>query len=51
MLEQALRGVAIGEKKSCGSRSERAVRTAGLFYSPIESARLARECSGARERQ
>ena len=39
-VERALRGVAIGRKNHYGSRSERGTRTAALFYSLIESAKL-----------
>jgi transposase len=38
--ERALRGVAVGRKNHCGSRSERGTRVAALFYSLIESAKL-----------
>ena len=41
-VEQAVRGVAVGRKNHYGSRSERGTRTAALFYSPIESAKLCR---------
>ncbi len=41
-VERALRGVAVGRKNHYGSRSERGTRTAALFYSLIESAKLAR---------
>ncbi len=34
------RGVAVGRKNHYGSRSERGTRTAALFYSLIESAKL-----------
>ena len=37
---RALRGVAVGRKNHYGSRSERGTRTAALFYSLIESAKL-----------
>ncbi len=40
-VERALRGVAAGRKNHCGSRSERGTRVAALFYSLIESAKLA----------
>ncbi len=39
-VERALRGVAVGRKNHHGSRSERGTRTAALFYSLIESAKL-----------
>ncbi len=39
-VERALRGVAVGRKNHYGSRSERGTRTAALFYSLIESAKL-----------
>jgi transposase len=39
-VERALRGVAVGRKNHCGSRSERGTRVAALFYSLIESAKL-----------
>jgi hypothetical protein len=35
------RGVAVGRKNHYGSRSERGTRVAALFYSLIESAKLA----------
>jgi hypothetical protein len=35
------RGVAVGQKNHYGSRSERGTRVAALFYSLIESAKLA----------
>ncbi len=41
-VERALRGVALGRKNHYGSRSERGTRTAALFYSLIESAKLCR---------
>ena len=41
-VERALRGVAVGRKNHYGSRSERGTRVAALFYSLIESAKLAR---------
>ncbi len=41
-VERALRGVAAGRKNHCGSRSERGTRVAALFYSLIESAKIAR---------
>ena len=41
-VERALRGVAVGRKNHYGSRSERGTRTAALFYSLIESAKLCR---------
>ena len=40
-VERALRGVAVGRKNHYGSRSERSTRVAALFYSLIESAKLA----------
>jgi transposase len=40
-VERALRGVAIGGKNHYGSRSERGTRVAALFYSLVESAKLA----------
>jgi transposase len=40
-LERTLRGVAVGRKNHYGSRSERGTRVAALFYSLIESAKLA----------
>ncbi len=40
-VERALRGVAVGRKNHYGSRSERGTRVAALFYSLIESAKLA----------
>ena len=39
--ERALRGVVIGRKNHYGSRSERGTKVAALFYSLIESAKLA----------
>jgi hypothetical protein len=39
--ERALRGVVLGRKNHYGSRSERGTAVAALFYSLIESARLA----------
>jgi transposase len=39
--ERALRGVAVGRKNHYGSRSIRGTRTAAIFYSLIESAKLA----------
>ena len=39
--ERALRGVVIGRKNHYGSRSERGTEVAALFYSLIESAKLA----------
>ncbi len=39
-VERALRGVAVGRKNHYGSRSERGTRTAALFYSLIDSAKL-----------
>ncbi len=39
-VERALRGVALGRKNHYGSRPERGTRTAALFYSLIESAKL-----------
>jgi transposase len=39
--ERALRGVVIGRKNHFGSRSERGTEVAALFYSLIESAKLA----------
>jgi transposase len=39
--ERALRGVVIGRKNHFGSRSERRTEVAALFYSLIESAKLA----------
>jgi hypothetical protein len=38
---RALRGVAVVRKNHYGSRSERGTRVAALFYSLIESAKLA----------
>ncbi len=40
-MERALRGVAVGRKNHYGSRSEQGTRVAALFYSLIESAKLA----------
>jgi hypothetical protein len=40
-VERALRGVAVGRKNHYGSRSEPGTRVAALFYSLIESAKLA----------
>ncbi len=40
-VERALRGVAVGQKNHYGSGSERGTRVAALFYSLIESAKLA----------
>ncbi len=40
-VERALRGIAVGRKNHYGSRSERGTRVAALFYSLIESAKLA----------
>jgi transposase len=39
--ERALRGVVVGRKNHYGSRSERGTEVAALFYSVIESAKLA----------
>src|SRR4029078_11002276 len=39
--ERALRGVVIGRKNHYGSRSQRGTEVAALFYSLIESAKLA----------
>lgn len=39
--ERALRGVVVGRKNHYGSRSERGTQVAALFYSLIESAKLA----------
>jgi transposase len=39
--ERGLRGVAVGRKNHYGSRSIRGTRTAAVFYSLIESAKLA----------
>lgn len=39
--ERALRGVVLGRKNHYGSRSERGTQVAALFYSLIESAKLA----------
>jgi len=39
--ERALRGVVVGRKNHYGSRSERGTEVASLFYSLIESAKLA----------
>jgi transposase len=39
--ERALRGVVLGRKNHYGSRSERGTEVAALFYSLIESAKLA----------
>lgn len=41
-VERGLRAVAIGRKNHYGSRSERGTRVAALFYTLIESAKLAR---------
>jgi transposase len=41
-VDRALCGVAVGRKNHYGSRSERGTRTAALFYSLIESAKLCR---------
>jgi transposase len=40
-VERALCGVAVGRKNHYGSRSEQGTRVAALFYSLIESAKLA----------
>jgi hypothetical protein len=40
-LHSDLRGVTVGRKNHRGSRSERGTRPAALFYSLIESAKLA----------
>ena len=40
-VERALRGVVLGRKNHYGSRSERGTEVAALFYSLIESAKLA----------
>ncbi len=40
-VQRALRGVAVVKKTHYGSRSERGTRVAALFYSLIESAKLA----------
>src|SRR5437870_1269121 len=40
-VERGLRAVAIGRKNNCWSRSERGTRAAALFYTLIESAKLA----------
>jgi transposase len=39
--ERALRGVVVGRKNHCGSRSRRGTEVAALLYSLIESAKLA----------
>lgn len=39
--ERAMRGVVVGRKNHYGSRSERGTEVAALFYSLIESAKLA----------
>ena len=39
--ERCLRGVVIGRKNHYGSRSQRGTEVAALFYSLIESAKLA----------
>ncbi len=39
--ERCLRGVVIGRKNHYGSRSERGTQVAALFYTLIESAKLA----------
>ena len=39
-VERAVRGGAVGRRKHDASRSERGTRTAALFYSLIESAKL-----------
>ena len=39
--ERALRGVVLGRKNHYGSRSERGTEVAALFYSLVESAKLA----------
>jgi transposase len=39
--ERALRGVVVGRKNHYGSRSRRGTEVAALFYSLIESAKLA----------
>ena len=39
--ERALRGIALGRKNHYGSRSERGTRVAALFYTLLESAKLA----------
>jgi transposase len=39
--ERALRGLALGRKNHYGSRSERGTRVAAVFYSLLESAKLA----------
>lgn len=41
VVERGLRAVAIGRKNHYGSRSERGTRVAALFYTLIESAKLA----------
>jgi transposase len=41
-VERGLRAVAVGRKNHYGSRSERGTRVAALFYTLIESAKLAR---------
>ena len=41
-VERGLRGVAVGRKNHYGSRSERGTQVAALFYTLIESAKLAR---------
>jgi transposase len=40
-VERAIRGVAVGRKNRYASRSGRGTRVAALFYSLIESAKLA----------
>ena len=40
-VERALRGVAVGRKVHYGSQSEQGTRGAALFYSLIESAKVA----------
>ena len=40
-MERGLRALAIGRKNHYGSRSERGTRVAALFYTLIESAKLA----------
>jgi hypothetical protein len=38
--ERALRGMVLGRKNHCGSRSERGTEVAAIFYSLIETAKL-----------
>jgi transposase len=39
-VERALRGVVLGRKNHLGSKSERGMHVAALFYSLVESAKL-----------